>query len=136
MQEGVIIIMVQEQKVRAIPPEEYQAMQESARQDQQRSLQEGIPGGNKTVQPGIKPNYPTWPTSKPGPGVTTPPPGMRSINPMRSEQVTEVGYNQETGTPSVESPARSLPDESLTGPTSFDQSQTVQDATRKRKQRL
>lgn len=60
-----------------------------------------------------------WPTSKPGPRVTPPPPGQKPM-PGRTEQVVEVGYNQETGTPGTDSPLRSLPDANLTGPTSFD----------------
>ena len=42
--------------------------------------------------------YPAWPRSKPGPEVTTPPPGMHP-KAERPEQVVEVGYNQETGEP-------------------------------------
>jgi len=55
---------------------------------------------------------------------------------MRSEQVAEVGYNQETGEPGTQSPLRSLPDETLTGQTSFDQPETAQEVLRKRKERL
>ena len=55
---------------------------------------------------------------------------------MRSEQVAEVGYNQETGEPGTQSPFRSMPDEALTGQTSFDQAETAQEALRKRKERL
>ncbi len=74
-----------------------------------------------------------WPTSKPGPRVTPPPPGQKPM-PGRTEQVVEVGYNQETGTPGTDSPLRSLPDASLTGPTSFDQPAVTQQKLKKRKQ--
>ena len=36
-----------------------------------------------------------WPTSKPGPRVTPPPPGQKPM-PGRTEQVVEGGYNPET----------------------------------------
>lgn len=39
------------------------------------------------------PLLPSWPTSKPGPLVTEPPPGQRRM-PTRTEQVVEVEYNQ------------------------------------------
>lgn len=38
-----------------------------------------------------------WPSSKPGPEATPPPPGEKP-SPTRREQMIEVGYNQETGT--------------------------------------
>ena len=50
-------------------------------------------------KPAVPIIFPAWPTSRPGPWVTPPPPGMRSVNTLRPEQVTEVGYNQETGEP-------------------------------------
>ncbi|HJT57207.1 MAG TPA: hypothetical protein VJ761_11980 [Ktedonobacteraceae bacterium] len=51
-------------------------------------------------KPGIPiPPLPAWPTSVPGPLVTPPPSGQRRM-PTRTEQVVEVEYNQETGTPS------------------------------------
>lgn len=46
----------------------------------------------------IKPDYPVWPTSKPGPRVTPTLPGMRS-HPKRPEQEVEVGYDQVAGEP-------------------------------------
>ncbi|HEX4206009.1 MAG TPA: hypothetical protein VHZ51_17790 [Ktedonobacteraceae bacterium] len=84
----------------------------------------------------IVPHYPTWPTSKPGPWVTPPPPGTKPINAWRREQVVEVGYNQETGTPETLSPFRYQPDEERTGPTSPDQAQTAQEALQRRKRRI
>src|SRR6266702_2654255 len=75
-----------------------------------------------------------WPTSKPGPHATQPPPGQKPM-PGRTEQVVEIGYNQETGVPGNDSPLRSLPDASLTGPTSFDQQETAQRAMQKRKKK-
>jgi len=76
--------------------------------------------------------FPEWPTSKRGPQSTPPPPGMSSINPLRPEQLAEVGYNQETGEPETESPARTHPDQNQ-GTLSFDNSETAQDVVRKHK---
>lgn len=75
-----------------------------------------------------------WPTSKPGPHATQPPPGQKPM-PGRTEQVVEIGYNQETGTPSTDHPLRSMPDEALKGKTAFDQVETAQEALKKRKKR-
>ena len=63
-----------------------------------------------------KPGFPIpplikWPTSIPGPFVTEPPPGQRRM-PTRTDQVVEVEYNQETGTPGTLSAERSMPDQS------------------------
>lgn len=82
--------------------------------------------------------YPSWPTSKPGPRATPPPPGMRPLNALRPEQVVEVGYNQETGEPGSDSLLRSLPDENIVGrgQTSFDQPRTAQEEFGRRKKRL
>lgn len=90
----------------ALTPDEYKALQQSTTQDNERALQEGVP--NKAVQGSVQVRYPTWPTSKPGPMTTPPPPGERPVNAQRSEQMVEVGYNQETGEPSPEGllPAR------------------------------
>jgi hypothetical protein len=117
-------------------PSEDAARKQSAAQDDLRTLQEGISDTNKTIQESIRPQYPNWPTSKPGPHSTLPPPGMRSINAMRSEQVKELGYNQETGEPGIQSPLRSQPDASMEGQTSFDQLETAQESLKKRKERL
>ncbi len=51
------------------------------------------------------PHFP-WPTSKPGPMVTPPPPGTKPM-PLRTEQVAEIGYDQERGVPSTYDPGRS-----------------------------
>jgi hypothetical protein len=52
-------------------------------------------------KPGIPiPPLPKWPTSIPGPLITEPPPGQRRM-PTRTDQVVEVEYNQETGTPAT-----------------------------------
>ncbi len=111
--------------------------QQDAKQEAQQVLP-SVPGsGDRAVQPALKPNYPSWPTSKPGPHVTTPPPGMLPTHIFRPEQMTEIGYNQETGEPVDTSPERSLPDEEKTGSVSFDlKPRTGQEALGKRKQRL
>lgn len=92
-------------------------------QDKEQSLQ---------VQTGL-PHF-IWPTSKPGPFATQPPPGQIPM-PGRTDQVVEIGYNQETGTPSTETPLRSMPDELLKGRTAFDQLETAQEAPKKRKRK-
>ena len=48
--------------------------------------------------------YPEWPTSKPGPAVTPPPPGQRP-QARRSDQMVYECYDQEQGM-ACESPAR------------------------------
>jgi hypothetical protein len=68
---------------------------------------------------------PKWPTSKPGPKVTEPPPGQKRVA-TRTEQVAEVGYNQETGEPAVLASARSEADESIQGSVSPDQEKSTQ----------
>ena len=73
------------------------------------------------------PKLPKWPTSKPGPEVTEPPPGQKRVV-TRREQVAEVGYNQETGEPGVLTSARSQADESIQGSISPDQVQSTQQA--------
>jgi len=50
------------------------------------------PGENQAVQEQVQPNYPAWPTSKPGPRTTPSPIGMKPINAIRREQVAEIGY--------------------------------------------
>ncbi len=91
---------------------------------------------NEMVSPPatIYPNPPqlAWPTSKPGPRSTPPPPAQKPM-PGRTDQVVEVGYNQETGTPSSESLLRSLPDANTTGPTAFDQPRVKEPTLKKRK---
>lgn len=76
----------------------------------------------------------TWPTSRPGPHAHQPPPGQRPM-PSRTEQMIEIAYNQETGTPSTDSPDRTMPDASLKGRTAFDQQETAQEALKKRKKK-
>ncbi len=76
----------------------------------------------------------TWPTSKPGPWATQPPPGQKPM-PGRTDQVMEVGYDQETGTPSTDNALRSMPDESLKGRTAFDQQETAQETLKRRKRK-
>ncbi len=46
------------------------------------------------------PPLPHWPTSKPGPMVTEPPPGQKRV-PLRTEQVVEIDYDQERGMPAT-----------------------------------
>ncbi|WP_149404719.1 hypothetical protein [Dictyobacter arantiisoli] len=78
----------------------------------------------QTAQPPSKemqPDFPVWPTSLPGPMRKQPPTKMRSINSVRSEQLTEIGYNQETGEPAEADPHRYQPEHALKDRTSFDQ---------------
>jgi hypothetical protein len=46
----------------------------------------------------IQGNFPRfdWPTSKPGPHVTQPPPGQK-LMPGRTDQVVEIAFNQDIG---------------------------------------
>jgi hypothetical protein len=76
----------------------------------------------------------SWPTSRPGPYATEPPPGQSPV-PGRTEQVVEVGYNQETGEPGDAHPLRSQPDASLAGSTSFDQQETAPRFLKRRKKK-
>jgi hypothetical protein len=75
-----------------------------------------------------------WPTSKPGPQAMQPLPGQKPM-PGRTEQMVEIGYNQETGTPITDSSLRTMPDESLKGSTAIDQKETAQEALKKRKRK-
>ena len=88
------------------------------------------------LQVQVKGSFPyfNWPTSKPGPQAMPPPPGQKPM-PGRTDQVVEIGYNQETGNPSTDSPLRSLPDESLKGTTAFDREETAQETLKKRKRK-
>lgn len=118
-------------------PEKKAPAKQEINQDEQRAVQEGTPDATREVQQGMKPNYPEWPTSKPGPRATTPPPGQRPINAIRAEQVVEVGYNQVTGEPSTQDPVRYNPDEAKVGKdTGYDQLETAQDVMRRGKERL
>jgi hypothetical protein len=123
--------MTQNPRAQTLPPEDEVARKQSVAQDDLRTLQEGTLDTNKAVQEGVKPQYPSWPTSKPGPHSTLPPAGMRSMNAMRSEQVKELIYEQETGEPGIQSPQGSVPDTSLE-----DQQETAQESLKKRKERL
>ncbi len=64
-----------------------------------------------------------WPTSRPGPWATQPPPGQKPVS-TRTDQVVEIDYDQERGRPNIQSPERSLPDASLKGDVSTDQQAT------------
>lgn len=122
--------MAQKQKGQTFTKDKNKAPQNA------KTVNQPVPQQQAQAPQKMTPQYPTWPVSKPGPWSTPPPPGMRPINAIRREQVTEVGYNQETGTPSTLSPFRSMPDATQTGPTSPDQAQTAQEALQRRKRRL
>jgi hypothetical protein len=51
--------------------------------------------------------YPLWPTSKPGPGATLPPPGQKPLS-MRTDQMVYACYDQERGMPGVIPPTRAV----------------------------
>lgn len=53
-----------------------------------------------TLQTSRIPPLPPWPTSKPGPLVTEPPPGQKRVH-LRKEQVVEIDYDQERGVPAI-----------------------------------
>jgi hypothetical protein len=119
IEKGVAMAREQKVKSKASQPAK-QAVNASARPAATPVIQ------NKTsIETAVKVQWPGWPTSKPGPQKTPPPPGMRPINALRPEQETEIGYNQETGEPGVYDSARSLPNEAKTGPVSFDQQESL-----------
>jgi hypothetical protein len=47
--------------------------------------------------------YPLWPTSKPGPGATLPPPGQKPLS-ARTDQMVYTCYDQKQGMSCVSSP--------------------------------
>lgn len=104
-------------------------------QAEQTAIEQSTTSNKQVVWPGLQPSWPSWPTSKPGPRATPPIPGTHPINALRPEQYKEMGYKQQTGEPAIQSPLRSLPDERISGPTSFDQP-VAQHALGKGKQRL
>jgi len=57
---------------------------------------------------------PKWPTSKPGPERTEPPPGQRPV-PGRTDQMVEISYDQERGVPIALEREQSALRESLEG---------------------
>ncbi|MBA2682184.1 MAG: hypothetical protein H0U76_27800 [Ktedonobacteraceae bacterium] len=110
---------------------------QSAKQESQTTLQHVPDPESNAVQPASEAHYPIWPTSKPGPRATQPPPGMLPTHIFRTEQMTEIAYNQETGEPVDDSPERTLPNEAEKGSVSFDlKPKTGQETLGKRKQRL
>ena len=74
-------------------------------------IREAEPATETLVQPRrdqrqLKPTYPQWPTSTPGPQATSPLPGMKPV-PTRTDQMVYECYDQERGmpcTPVVEKP--------------------------------
>ncbi len=108
---------------------------ENASRSQHQALEQTASSENRLI-PGLEPRYPRWPASKPGPRSAPPVPGMHPVNAFRPEQVAEIDYNQETGKPSVDSSQRSVPDASIHGLTSFNESSSSQNALGKRKERL
>lgn len=96
-------------------------------QDKLRALQRGTPDTQRAVRESMTPHYPNWPTSRPGPLASQPGVGQHPINAARREQMVEVDYDQETGTPHEQHPERYWPDEGLKGRTSFDQLGTAQE---------
>src|SRR5258707_14348893 len=75
-----------------------------------------------------------WPTSKPGPHATKPASGQKPMR-GRTDQVVEIGYNQETGEPGDSIPLRSMPDATLAVKTSCDQQETAPRVMKKRKKK-
>ena len=115
--------------------QQQEAEQQHNTQGTQNSQQKQLQVNEMVSPPATKYPNPTqyiWPTSKPGPRSTPPPPAQKPM-PGRTEQVVEVGYNQETGTPSSASPLRSLPDANTTGPTAFDQPRVKESGLKRRK---
>lgn len=89
----------------------------------------------KNTQPATAstmPAFPNWPTSKPGPHVSEAPPGQTRVA-ARSDQTTEIHYNQETGEPGITADERSDPTPSMQGRVSTEQEQSLR---QRRKRRL
>lgn len=78
---------------------------------QQQALQENAPQTGQAVQSSWGLHFPQWPSSKPGPRSTPPPPGSKPINNMRREQVAELDTGLEAGEPGTQSPSSPLVDE-------------------------
>ncbi|GHO53112.1 hypothetical protein [Ktedonobacter robiniae] len=72
-------------------------MQKPKVTDTKKALQGQAPADNTALSGEVKVVFPEWPSSRPGPRTTPSPTGMKPINAIRREQVTEVEYNQETG---------------------------------------
>jgi hypothetical protein len=104
---------------------------ENTTPSKQQTLEQTVPSENSSVQR-IKPRYPSWPSSKPGPQSTPPPMGMHSVNVFRPEQVAEIAYNGQTGN-GLE---HSLSDTTAHGSIRIDQTRNAQEALGKRKVRL
>ena len=117
------------------PQSSEQDIVQNISQPQKQGLQQAAPSEKQTVQR-IEPRYPSWPTSRPGARSTSPLAGMRSVNPFRPEQVTEISYNREIDQPSIDGPLHSVSDASIHDSTSLDQSKNAQDILGKRKRRL
>jgi hypothetical protein len=114
---------------------EEQNTRENASSGQRQVLQQIVPSENRTIQK-TESCYPSWPTSKPGPQSTQPTPGTRSINSFRPEQAAEIGYNQETAEPSIDSSQYSTSDASIHDLANIDQPRNAQEILGKRKERL
>lgn len=95
------------------------------REDEQKEKKDGLtditPESREMLVQHLPTEFPTWPTSLPGPLASLPVPGSTPINRLRSEQMAEVNYNQETGKAGTDNPLRYWPDESQRERVSFDQ---------------
>jgi hypothetical protein len=109
---------------------------QSSEQDIVQNISQPQQQGLQQVVQRIKPRYPSWPTSRPGARSTSPLAGMRSVNPFRPEQTTEISYDQKADLPSIDGPLHSVSDASIHDSTSLDQSKNAQDTFGKRKHRL
>jgi len=116
-----------------LPADIQQLLKQSIIQDQLRALQEGTVGAG-TMQR-ITPRWPSWPTSRPGPLTTPPPAGMRSINPLRPEQVTALTSSVPT-TFGEELPLHTLPDPYLEQRVNLEPTEPAPEPRKKPKQRL
>jgi len=122
--------MTQNPSPQTLTSEDKATSEQSVAQDGLNALQESTIPNARAVE-NIKPSYPNWPTSRPGPRSTPAPGGMRSINAIRSEQVKEPDNNQESsevGTLSLEDATKNV--------TTPDQPETGQRVLKKRKERL
>ena len=96
----------------------------NAHESKQTQKDESMSGQSKdqdALPATVRPNYPNWPTSLPGPFRKQPPKGMKSMNALRSEQFAEINYDQTVGEPEKADPHRYHPEQAMEGRASFDQ---------------
>lgn len=76
-------------------------LEQSIEISSQRAIQQDVSSSsNRTTHHHVRPYYPHWPTSKPGPLAMQPLPDQWPINLLRREQMVEIGNDQAIAEPS------------------------------------